>query len=83
MSNRYIIWNHEDNISASIDTFTSKKAAKERIEVLRDAYKRQGWYRNNRMEKVPVDDVVYTIEKITGSRLETELKLFSGKNNEK
>ena len=35
------------------------------------------------MEKVPVDDVVYTIEKITGSRLETELKLFSGKNNEK
>lgn len=46
------VFNYTDNIYATNEVFTSKKKAKEFIVGFRKRFDKQGYYRNNRMEKI-------------------------------
>ena len=62
---RYLIWNGTDGITATQDTYTSKKKAQQVIDDKRQQYKDiQGYYRDNRWNKIDPDDIDYQIRKI-------------------
>ncbi len=48
----YVVFNYTDNIYASYETFFTKRKAKEFIRKFRKRYDKQGYYRNNRWEKI-------------------------------
>ena len=48
----YQIFNYTDNIYASAETIYTLKKAKIFIREFRNRYKKQGYYRNNRLEKI-------------------------------
>ena len=48
----YQIFNYTDNIYASAETIYSLQKAKILIREFRNRYKKQGYYRNNRLEKI-------------------------------
>jgi len=52
MKKGHRVFNYTDNLYASPEVFTSKKKAKEFIVGFRKRYEAQGYYRNNRMEKI-------------------------------
>ncbi len=59
---KYMIWNGTDGITADPMTYPSKKAAQDRIDAIRKIFKNgQGYYRNNRMEKIAPEDIDYQI----------------------
>jgi len=60
----YLVMNDTDGFNASPDLFTMKGALKF-IKDFPDRYKQQGYYRNNRMEKMDPKDVILTIKQIT------------------
>lgn len=65
MSYQYIIMNRTDGITATPDTYSSKKKANERIEQLRENFRKyQGYYRTNRQEKIAPEDIWYEIVKL-------------------
>lgn len=81
MGNKYIIYNGTDGITASPCTFTSKKKAQEVIEKLREGYRHQGYYRDNRWNKIAPEDIDYRIIRIdkSSSVLDTAVGLYSGR----
>ena len=48
----YHVFNYTDNIYASAEIILTKKEAKEFIRKFRKRYSKQGYYRNNRLEKI-------------------------------
>lgn len=46
------VFNYTDNIYASAEPLFTKKEAKEFIRNFRNRYNQQGYYRNNRLEKI-------------------------------
>lgn len=65
MANKYIIMNNIDGISATPDTYTSKKKAQDKIDALREMFRKgQGYYRDNRMQKIAPEDIQYEIVKL-------------------
>jgi len=53
----YSVWNNEDDLSTHQNYFTSKKQAEMHEESFRNRFKQQGYYRNNRREKVALEDL--------------------------
>lgn len=51
------VFNYTDDIYASPDVYPTKKKANEFIREFRKRFETQGYYRNNRMEKVAVKDI--------------------------
>lgn len=54
---QYLVFNYTDNIYASGQTFTSKSAANKFIKEFRDSFKAQGYYRDNRWNKIAPKDI--------------------------
>jgi hypothetical protein len=52
-----MVFNYTDNIYASTDVFPSKKKANEFINGFRKRFEAQGYYRDNRMNKVAPKDI--------------------------
>lgn len=62
----YFIFNETDGVPASIDSYATKELANARIAQIRENFKKgQGYYRNNRMEKMNPDDVIYRLTEYT------------------
>lgn len=62
----YFIFNDTDGVPASIDSYATKELAEARITQIRENFKKgQGYYRNNRMEKMNPDDVQYRLTEYT------------------
>jgi hypothetical protein len=62
---RYRIWNSTDGIPCDFNrTYTSKKKAEEGIVKLREGFRHQGYYKDNRGNRIPVEDIQYTIMKV-------------------
>lgn len=53
----YSVWNNEDDLSTHQNYFTSKEQAEMHKESFRNRFKQQGYYRNNRREKVALEDL--------------------------
>jgi len=56
MPQKYTVFNYTDGIFASPDTFTKKKGL-EYIENFRLRYKNQGYYRDNKWNKIPPSEI--------------------------
>lgn len=58
MAYKYIVWNGTDGITATPDTYTSKKKAQEVIDKKREMYRTvQGYCRDNRQQKIDPSDI--------------------------
>lgn len=57
----YYIWNLEDRITATGDNYSTKEEAEEMIPLLRDRYRKQGYYRDNNWNKILPDDIRYEV----------------------
>jgi len=66
MSYKYRIWNGTDNIPCDFcRTYTSKKKVTERIEEMREMFRKvQGYYKDNRGNRIAPEDINYQIQKI-------------------
>ena len=53
----YHVFNYTDNIYASAEPMFTKKEAKEFIQAFRSRFNKQGYYRNNRWEKIHPKDI--------------------------
>lgn len=56
-SKGFMVFNYTDNIYASNDTFPTKAKANEFIKNFRKRFEAQGYYRDNRMNKVPIAQI--------------------------
>lgn len=58
----YIIWNSTDSITATGETFSTIKAAKERIKELRAKFtKYPGYYYTNEWKRIPPSKIAYKV----------------------
>jgi hypothetical protein len=53
----YMVFNYTDDIYASNDVFKNKTEANNFIKEFRKRFENQGYYRDNRMEKVAIEDI--------------------------
>ena len=53
----YQIFNYTDNVYATAETIYTLKKAKKFMREFRKRYKKQGYYRNNRWEKINPKDI--------------------------
>jgi hypothetical protein len=53
----FIVWNLEDNIQATPKEFKTILEAEHFVEEFRDKFRAQGYYKNNRWEKIDPDDI--------------------------
>jgi hypothetical protein len=53
----YMVFNYTDDIYASNDVFKTKKEANDFIKSFRKRYEGQGYYRDNRMNKIDIEDI--------------------------
>jgi hypothetical protein len=54
---KYMVFNYTDDIYASNDVFKTKKEANDFIKSFRKRYEGQGYYRDNRMNKIDIEDI--------------------------
>lgn len=54
---KYMVFNYTDNIYASPEVFNTKKEANEFIKSFKKRFEMQGYYRDNRMNKIDIEDV--------------------------
>jgi len=54
---KYMVFNYTDDIYASNDVFKTKKEANDFIKSFRKRYEAQGYYRDNRMNKIDIEDI--------------------------
>jgi len=57
----WYIWNGTDQITATPDIYKTREEAEGLIPALRDRYRAQGWYRDNRWNKINPDDIQYEV----------------------
>lgn len=55
--NGYKIFNYTDNIYATDEIFKTKKEANQFIDSFRKRYKKQGYYRTNKMDKISIEHI--------------------------
>jgi len=55
--NAWMVFNYTDNIYASNEVFKTKKEANDFIKSFRNRFKSQGYYRDNRMNKIPIKEI--------------------------
>jgi hypothetical protein len=53
----YNVFNYTDNVYASDEVFKTKKLANNFIKEFRNRYSKQGYYRDNQMNKIAVEDI--------------------------
>ena len=53
----YNVFNYTDNIYATDEVFKTKKLANDFIKEFRNRFSRQGYYRDNQMNKIAVEDI--------------------------
>ena len=57
VSKGYMVFNYTDNLYATYDVFKTKKLANDFIKEFRNRYSKQGYYRDNQMNKIDVKDI--------------------------
>lgn len=72
----YTIWNEHDNIMASPDIFKSIEAVQEYCKQYRDRYRKQGYYRDNRWNKIPPDEIQLDIREIEIDANEPDIEFY-------
>lgn len=60
----YLIWNSQDGFIAHPETFEKLEDAKKTIREMVKGYERQGYYRNNKWEQIPLTETIFTIKKV-------------------
>ena len=53
----YNVFNYTDNVYATDEVFKTKKLANEFIKEFRNRFSRQGYYRDNQMNKIAIEDI--------------------------
>ena len=53
----YMVFNYTDDYYATDNVFTTKKEANNFIKEFRNRYKQQGYFRDNRMNKIAIEDI--------------------------
>jgi hypothetical protein len=53
----FMVFNYTDNIYASPDTFKTEKEANDFIKQFRKRFESQGYYRDNRMRQIAIEDI--------------------------
>ena len=53
----YNVFNYTDNVYATDEVFKTKKSANEFIKEFRNRFSRQGYYRDNQMNKIAIEDI--------------------------
>jgi len=53
----YSVFNYTDNIYATDEVFKTKKSANDFIKEFRNRFSKQGYYRDNRMNKIDIKDI--------------------------
>jgi hypothetical protein len=53
----YMVFNYTDNIYATGETFKTKKEANDFIKEFRNRFYKQGYYRDNQMNKIAIEDI--------------------------
>jgi len=57
VENGYMVFNYTDDYYASDNVFATKKEANNFIKEFRNRYKQQGYFRDNRMNKIAIEDI--------------------------
>jgi len=57
VSKGYNVFNYTDNVYATDEVFKTKKLANEFIKEFRNRFSRQGYYRDNQMNKIAIEDI--------------------------
>ena len=57
VENGYMVFNYSDEYYATDNVFATKKEANNFIKEFRNRYKQQGYFRDNRMNKIAIEDI--------------------------
>jgi len=57
VSKGFMVFNYTDDIYATDEVFKTKKLANDFIKEFRNRYSKQGYYRDNRMNKIAIEDI--------------------------
>ena len=57
VENGYMVFNYSDDYYATDNVFATKKEANNFIKEFRNRYKQQGYFRDNRMNKIAIEDI--------------------------